>query len=207
MRGDPGGRSVRTILFVDDHPIFREGLRRTLESAVANLSVLPVDDASSARRTLQSGRDCDLLLTDYRLPDEDGLSLIHWVRRSFPTIGTGLFCADLSFALIAQARALGVVLCISKARAADDLVSAIQTVFHGGQVFDDIAGQDAPSVISPRRREILVLASKGLPDKTIGDQLGVSENTIRNHWKYIFEQLGVNSRTEAVSKAIRRAMI
>jgi DNA-binding NarL/FixJ family response regulator len=198
---------VRTILFVDDHPIFRDGFQRNLESEVADLTVLSAADAKSALRTLESGRDVDLLLTDYKLPDQDGLALIAAARRLFPTMGTGLLCADLTFAVMAQARALGVLLCMSKARGTGDLVAAIRIVFQGGQVYDGDVSASAGGPVSPRRREILLLASKGQADKAIAEQLGVSENTVRNHWKYIFDQLEVNSRTEAVGKAIRQGMI
>jgi DNA-binding NarL/FixJ family response regulator len=197
---------VRTILFVDDHPIFREGLRRTLEAEFADISVDAAADAASALRALESGLDVDLLLADYKLPDRDGLSLIGEVRRVYPAVGTGLLCADLSSALIAEARALGVALCLSKARATGNLVAAIRSVFEGREVFED-ATPAVTGAVSPRRRQILALASGGASDKAIAGELGVSENTVRNHWKYIFEQLGAGSRTQAVGKAIRQGMI
>ncbi|HMN70647.1 MAG TPA: response regulator transcription factor [Rhodoblastus sp.] len=198
---------MRTILFVDDHPVFRDGLRRTLEADIADLDVVTVGDAASALNLLESGRDVDLLLTDYRLPDRDGLALLADARRSFPTVGAGLLCGDLSPALLREARALGAILCLSKARAPADIVAAVRDVFQGGQAFERTSGDCEANRMSSRRREILALASRGHPDKVIGARLGVSENTIRNHWKYIFEQLSVNSRTEAVGKAIRRGMI
>ena len=200
------GAAVRTILFVDDHPVFREGLKRTLEAEIPDLSVIAVGDAAASLQILASGRDVDLLLADYRLPDENGLALLARVRRGYPTVGAGLFCSDLTPALIHEARSLGAVLCLSKARAPAELVAAIRSVFQGGEVFE-AAHVDPDSNISTRRREILALAAQGHPDKVIGGRLGVSENTVRNHWKYIFEQLSVNSRTEAVGKAIRRGMI
>ncbi len=196
---------MRTILFVDDHPIFREGFCRTLEAEIADLSVLCAPDAATTLDMVRSEPDIDLLLTDYKLPDQDGLALIAEVRRSFPTIAVGLLCADLPFALLARARALGVVLCMSKGRPSGNLVAALRIVFDGGQAFEDVPAVGGP--ISPRRQDILMLASKGHSDKVIGDRLGVSENTVRNHWKWIFDQLDVSSRTEAVGKAIRQGMI
>lgn len=196
---------MRTILFVDDHPIFREGLRRTLEGEIAGLRVHCASDAKTALERLWSGLDIDLLLSDYKLPDQDGLTLIQVVRRQYPTVAAGLLCADLPFALLSRARALGIVLCMSKGRSASDLVVALQSVFEGGRCFEDVLLRSGQ--ISPRRYEILALASKGHSDKVIGDQLRISENTVRNHWKYIFTQLGVSCRTEAVGKAIRQGMI
>ena len=104
------GAAVRTILFVDDHPVFREGLKRTLEAEIPDLSVIAVGDAAASLQILASGRDVDLLLADYRLPDENGLALLARVRRGYPTVGAGLFCSDLTPALIHEARSLGAVL-------------------------------------------------------------------------------------------------
>ena len=196
---------MRTILFVDDHPIFREGLRRTLEGEIVGLMVHCACDAKTTLAKLESGVDIDFLLTDYKLPDQDGLALIEAVRRLYPTVAAGLLCADLPFALLSRARMLGIAFCMSKGRSTGDLVAALQVVFEGGQYFEDVPPQGGP--ISPRRYEILALASKGHSDKVISDQLRISENTVRNHWKYIFTQLGVGSRTEAVGKAIRQGMI
>ena len=200
------GAAVRTILFVNDHPVFREGLKRTLEAEIADLSVIPTGDCASAMQFLHSGADVDLVLADYRLPDDDGLALMARVRRQFPTIGVGLFCSDLRPGLVREAQALGAVMCLSKTRAPTEIVAALRDVFQGGHAFETGA-HGAENQISSRRREILTLAAQGHPDKVIGGRLGVSENTVRNHWKYIFEQLSVNSRTEAVGKAIRRGMI
>ena len=57
------------------------------------------------------------------------------------------------------------------------------------------------------RRDILTFASKGWPDKLIGEELGITESTVRNHWHHIFRRLGVNNRTEAVTQALRRKII
>ena len=63
------------------------------------------------------------------------------------------------------------------------------------------------STLSIRRRKILLLAGKGYADKQIGDQLEISESTVRNHWQHIFVRLEAGNRTEAVVKAMRLGLI
>ena len=198
---------VRSMLFVDDHPIYREGLRRTLELDLPDFRVTVVGDAASALALIEGEQDFDLCLSDYRLPDGDGLTLLQTIRRNRPSIALGLLCADLSIAHTDKARAIGAVLCLSKDRTPDELSLAISTVFQGGEAYDAIAAGQPMRVLSPRRREILSYASEGWLDKQICEKLGVSESTIRSHWVEIFEQLQVGNRTEAVSRALRLRLI
>ena len=71
----------------------------------------------------------------------------------------------------------------------------------------DLVVAGAGALISERRRDILTFASKGWPDKLIGEELGITESTVRNHWHHIFRRLGVNNRTEAVTRALRQKII
>jgi DNA-binding NarL/FixJ family response regulator len=196
---------MRTLLFVDDHPIYRDGLRRTLIAALPDLDVSVAEGVGSALEHLGRGLEIDLCLTDYRLADGDGLGLIETIRARWPLMAVGLLCADPTPALVARARSLGAIACLSKDRDADALAQALDILFNGGTVFDETAA--TPATFSLRRREILALAADGLLDKQIGDRLGISESTVRNHWQNLFAKLGAANRTEAVSRAIRRGLI
>jgi len=200
--------AVKTMLFVDDHPIYRDGLRRALNEALPDLRVLTAAGTREALELLANTRDVDFCLADYRLADGDGASLLEEIHRHYPEIAIGLLCADPPPGMIDRLKALGGVACLSKARDTDSLAAAIETIFDGGLVFDD-ASMPASSfrTLSIRRRKILQLAGKGHPDKQIGELLNISESTVRNHWKYIFTHLEAGNRTEAVVKAIRLGLI
>ena len=88
------------------------------------------------------------------------------------------------------------------------LLSNSFLTINGGLMFDDNALPAAYNrSLSIRRREILMLAGKGHLDKQIGEQLNISESTVRNHWQHIFVSLDAANRTEAVVKAIRMGLI
>lgn len=199
---------MRTLLFVDDHPIYREGLRRTLLATVEDLAVDAVAGETTALARLHADPDVDLVLADHRLADGDGLELIRRIKGLWPLMAVGVLCAEPTAPVARRAREIGAVACLSKDRDAEALAGALETLFNGGLVFDDAAYRnDDEAAFTLRRREILQLAADGLLDKQIGDKLGISESTVRNHWQHLFLRLKVANRTEAVSKAIRRGMI
>ncbi|CCD97043.1 putative two-component transcriptional regulator, LuxR family [Bradyrhizobium sp. ORS 375] len=195
-----------SILFVDDHPIYRDAVRRTLEQDIPNLAVMTAESVGSALELLKA-HEVDLCLADHRLPDGDGITLLSEIKKDYPLLALGLLCAELSTSIVAAAKALGAVLCLSKDKTAAELVTAINIAFAGGQVYDAASDDREAAGLSLRRREILIHASQGLLDKQIGEKLGVTESTIRAHWARIFEQLGVANRTEAVTKALRQRLI
>lgn len=197
---------MRTLLFIDDHPLYREGLQRSLRAAMPDLVVRTSPGYRATLDMRADLADVDLCLADYRLPDGDGVSLLTEIKRIAPSIAIGLLCAEPSASLAMRVRALGGVACLSKDRDTAGLVDALDTLFDGGEVFDQQTIPGSGS-LSMRRRELLVLAGEGLLDKQIGDRLSITESTVRNHWQHIFSQLGVGNRTEAVTKAIRLGLI
>lgn len=199
---------MKQILFVDDHPIYRDGVRRVLESRGPNLKVHTADGVTDAMDVLERNRDIDLCLSDYRLLDGDGVDLVKKVRARYPTIAVGILCAEPTLSLVNEVRALGAIACLSKDRDPDALCDAIDILYNGGTVFDSFPKYvTGLHTLSLRRREILVFAGQGLLDKQIAGKMMITESTVRNHWQHIFIQLDVSNRTEAVSKALRQGLI
>jgi len=196
------------MLFVDDHPIYRDGLQRALADALPDIRVLTAAGAEAALGLLEDAGDIDFCLADYRLADGDGASLLDEIRLRYPEIAIGLLCADPPAGIVDRLKAIGGVACLSKDRDTDSLASAIDTIFNGGLVFDEsLVPASSSRSLSIRRRKILQLAGKGYPDKQIGEQLDISESTVRNHWQHIFVRLEAGNRTEAVVKALRLGLI
>jgi DNA-binding NarL/FixJ family response regulator len=199
---------MRTLLFVDDHPLFREGMQRALTQANPLLRVLVAEGVHTAMLALAADDDVDLCLADYRLGDGDGIALVQRIRHRYPFIALGLLCAEVTPQLVALARANHCVAMLCKSRATDSLTAAIDILFDGGEVFDEMPGSGAHAeLLSARQREILGLAADGMLNRRIGVQLGITENTVKSHWKQIFDRLEVQNRAEAVSKALRYRLI
>jgi len=198
---------MKTMLFVDDHPIYRDGLQRLLSDALPELSILLAPDTSSARVIINDCRELDLCLSDQKLNDGTGLELLASIRRSRPSIATGVLCAELTIDLVKKAKAIGAVACLSKDRDAEGIVTAIRAIFDGACVFDLPKTSTPEPLLTTRRLQVLSLASQGQSDRQIADRLQVSESAIRSHWEAIFEKLGSSNRTEAVTMAVRQGVI
>jgi DNA-binding NarL/FixJ family response regulator len=197
-----------TLLFVDDHPLYREGVRRALTDAMPELRIVLASGTVSALEVLAVEPDIDLCLSDFQLPDGDGLMLLGQVARQHPTVARGLLCGAPDPAMARQATALGCVACLSKDRDIASLGEALRKLFDGGSVYDvEPAAVMAVVALSDKRKEILRLAAKGLSNKEISALLGISERTVKDHWSYIFEQMGASNRTEAVSQALRERLL
>lgn len=191
------------LLFVDDHPLYREGVRHTLRESLANLSVHLAEDEATALACLRHEPDIDLVLADQRLAQTKGLDLLDRIGLEFPTVARGLLCADLTPQLAAAARDSGCIACLDKQRDINSLAYALDTIFNGGIVFDVPPRPEPPTRLSEKRQEIVRLAALGCTNKEIARQMGISERTVKDHWSYIFTTLGVGSRAEAVSQAHR----
>ena len=199
---------MRTMLIVDDHPIYRDGLRRALCEAMTDLRVMTAGDNREAFAVLAASPEIDLCLADFRLPDGDGVALIGEIRRRHPHVATGILCAEPPAGLAARVRAIGGAACLSKERDTAGLVAAVETLFNGEVVFDPAGSPGSGGgPLTLKRTDILACASEGLSDKQIGERLKTTESAVRNHWQYIFVQLDVRNRTEAVSKAMRLRLI
>jgi len=198
---------VNSLLFVDDHPLYREGIRRTLVETLAGLRVQVADTPDNALLALRAEPDTDLCLADYRLRDADGLSLLERVGVEFPTVARGLLCAALTPELVQRARAIGCVACLSKDRNADGLAEALNMLFDGGTVFDTSNPEGSERIVTAKRLEILRLAAAGMTNKDIARKLGIAERSVKDHWAHLFEQLEVSTRAEAVGMAYRRNLL
>jgi DNA-binding NarL/FixJ family response regulator len=198
---------LQKLLYVDDHPLFCEGLSRALAAEIPGLRIEIASSVVEALKRLESEPDgFDLCLSDRRLGDGEGAQFAAMVRERFPSVAAGVLTGDVTPGLCRRLRAAGAVACLSKERSVVSLGAAVRRLLDGGKVFEEAQGSDF-ATITARRREIIELAAAGLLDKQIGAQLEISESTVRNHWRHIFERLGASNRTQAVSKALRRGLI
>jgi DNA-binding NarL/FixJ family response regulator len=187
------------LLFVDDHPLYRSGVQLALVSAMPDLAIDLAASADEALALLAADPNVDLCLSDYRLLETDGLTLLAEVGRRWPTVARGLLCSDATADLARRAEAIGCVACLTKGRDMDALVAALATLFQGGAVFD--ADGPPASALSNKRRLVLELAARGMSNKVIARELGVTERTVKDHWARIFERLSVGNRAEAINRA------
>lgn len=195
-----------SLLFVDDHPLYRDGLVHALGAAMGDLRIVTAADLAGAAAVLDRDPDLDLCLSDQRLPDGFGSDFVGFVRRRHPGVAAGVLSADVTPDLGRAVRAHGGVACLSKDRDVGAIAAALRAIFAGGEAFE--AGATAPPrVLTERRRHIVRLAAEGWGDKQICSHLSITESGVRGHWHHIFGRLGATNRTEAVTKALRLRLI
>ena len=205
------------VLIADDHAVVRQGLRTFLDlqpdvEVVAEAA--DGDEAVDAAVRLEP----DVVLMDLVMPGTDGVEAIRRLRdRGVPSrviVLTSFVDDDKLFPAV-RAGAAGYLL---KDGQPQELVSAIRAVHAGGSPVDPaVAGrllaQVADSTPGPRQplttreREVLVLIARGLPNKLIARDLGVSEKTVKTHVSSILGKLGLTDRTQAALHAVREGLV
>ena len=211
------------VLIVDDHSLFREGLRSLLERQ-AGIAV--VGEAGDAISGVQLALDLkpDVILMDLHLPGGSGVDATREIVRRLPetrVIALSMYHdAELVDGVI-LAGGRGYLLKDSRASA---LVEGIRAVAAGGvaiepqvgaHVFEEYrrlateAGRGRPSdlMLAPREIDVLELLAAGHSNRQIAEQLYLSEQTVKNLLTSVYQKLGVANRTEAVLLAIKRGVV
>jgi two-component system, NarL family, response regulator len=206
---DPSSR-IR-VLCVDDHRIVREGIALIL-SREPDIEV--VARAASGEEAIAMFRRHrpDITLMDLRLKAMSGVDAISAIRRDDPNARIIVLTMYVGDEDIHQALAAGATTYLLKEALPDELVRTVRDVYAGEHPLrddvkaklDERAGLPA---LTPREIEVLELISRGMRNKLIATELGITETTVAVHIKNIFAKLKVNERTAAVHVAIRRGIV
>ncbi|CAN7315628.1 response regulator [Acidovorax sp. LjRoot194] len=198
------------LLLVDDHNLFRTGLRLIVQD---HAGVGAIAEAGSiAEACALQAVDTDLVLLDIQLPGMNGLDGLRPLRQACPRARIVLVSASVAPDAIHEARARGADGFLFKSASAQDILDAITCALAGQPCFPIHSSHSAavrvpgaPS-LTARQLEVLALLCTGKPNKVIARDLGLSENTVRVHVAAIFAQLGVNSRSAALLAAQRMGL-
>ncbi|MGG8408086.1 response regulator [Streptomyces sp. 12297] len=204
-----------TVLLVDDHPMFLEGLRGTL---LPQEGFHVVGEASTAEEAaaLSAGTRPQVVVLDLGLPDASGIELTRRLLSDRPDARVlVLSMSDDDDNVLAAMRA-GAGGYLVKGADRAEILAAVRTVAAGGAVFgprvaarlqsffDSLAaapGRQAFPDLTPRELEILDLLARGLEYRQIARRLTISDKTVRNHVTNIFTKLQVNDRAQAIVRA------
>lgn len=208
---------------VDDHRLFREGIKELL-ATVADVAVVAEAESAAAAREVIEREDVDLLLVDWRLPDVPGDVLLREIHRRRPSLLLIALTMYGDERHVAEAFAAGASGFVCKELGVSELVKAIRAVRAGGRylppTLDAHARADvfavvsrAPNGDSPigaltrREREIFSLVVRGLRTTEIASQLEISGRTVETHRGRILRKLRVHSTSDLVRLAARHGLL
>lgn len=202
-----------SVILVDDHPLFRKGLLHLLENRPEVSVCAQFATAAEVRAWLQQGGQADVALLDRTLGEVDGLDLVPELhRRKIKIIMLTMAEEDHE---IRDAMEKGVDGYLLKSSEPDQIVQSIIAVSQGNSIFpaqilQKIArGELGPSIatrLSQRELEIVGYVARGLSNRAIGDALGLSENTVRNHLRSILEKLEFDNRVQVATFALEHGL-
>lgn len=208
-------KAKKRILIVDDHPMFREGLK----SIVARTDAFSVvGEAGTAREALEMARELrpDLVLLDISLPDRDGITLLREMRMVLSEAIFFMVSVYREMRYVAGSFQAGAKGYLVKESMPEQLGEALRIVAEGGYFFErSLAAKEVERLkglapkrtgddlsryasLTTRQKEIMSLVAQGLSCKSIGERLSIGTRTVETHRARIMEKLGVGNTAELI---------
>jgi DNA-binding NarL/FixJ family response regulator len=199
------------VLTVDDHPILREGIAAVIETQP---DMVLAGEAANGREALEQYRSLkpDVTLMDVQMPEMDGIQAIRAIRLEHPDariVVLTTYDGDVQALRALQAGASGYLL---KSMLRKELLETIRAVHAGRrrippEVAVAMAEHHADDLLTSREVQVLERVAHGSANKSIADELGISEETVKTHMRNIMGKLGANDRTHAVTIARKRGIL
>lgn len=209
------------LAIVEDHALFRLGLKAALKSKRSEISVVgEAEDGKSLFALLKTVQP-DIIVLDVFLPDISGVEVAQRLRKEYPEIKILAISAENNESMVQSlidARVDGFI--SKKQSGASDLIIAIQSIMNGVEYFgQDIAVTiyniylsrkdtlQTAAELTSREKEIIDLCRAGLFSKEIAAQLNISQRTVDSHKNNIFKKMGIKNSMEMVQYALKHGII
>lgn len=204
------------ILIVDDHPLFRDGMKYLLLKLSEDLDLREAEDCETAVGITRDSQ-FDLVLLDLKMPGSAGLDALRTFRAACPSTPVVVLSGEGSPALVRGAIDEGAMGYIPKSSTHAILIEALRRVLGGGVYLprealsgdgdtNDGVSDRSVAGLTPRQMDVLRGLIHGKPNKLIARDLDVSEHTVKAHLAVVYTALGAHNRTEAVYKAAQLGM-
>ncbi|MDP9242985.1 MAG: response regulator transcription factor [Actinomycetota bacterium] len=205
-------------MVVDDHPVWRDGVKGDLERSGAATVVAEASDGGEAIKQAREAMP-DLILMDLRMPGVSGVDAIRQIVEESPHVKVLVLSASAEESDVLEAVKVGAAGYILKSATSEELVEAVRRVRRGDPVFTaplaglvlsefrrvSMANSGEPA-LTTRENEILKLVAKGYTYREIAEQLFISVKTVQNHVQNILAKLQLRRRYELMRYAIQRGL-
>ncbi|MHC1789925.1 response regulator [Solidesulfovibrio sp.] len=216
--------TTKRLLIVDDHPLFREGLKVILRR---DPLFEVVGEAGSAAEALRAAKACrpDLAVLDISLPDRSGIQLARELRQMLPDLAILMVSMHAKADYVAEAMKVGALGYLTKDAATQNLLAGLRAVAAGTPYLDpglsaeisralltktprrEDESHSAYDSLTPREREVLRLVVEGLSNKEVAGTLAISVKTAEHHRGSLMRKLGLQNSVELVRYAAKLGLI
>lgn len=203
-----------TLLLADDHPLFRDALRRVVQQSLPEAAVREADSVPALLDALEQDPSISLVLLDLGMPGAQGFSALIHLRSQHPTLPVLVVSASEEPALIRRALRHGAAGFVPKSSPPSVMGEALHAVLAGERWVPPGVG-DAPlereeselaarvAELTPQQFRVLGMLCSGLLNKQIAWELKVSEATVKAHMTAVLRKFGAHSRTQVALMAAR----
>ncbi len=234
---DAGGTNIMNeerklrIVLIDDHKLFREGVKRILDFEPSFEVVAEGDDGSMAAKLVKENNP-DVVLMDINMPNMNGVQATKDLVRYFPNTSVIILSIHDDESYVTHALKTGAQGYLLKEMDSDALIEAIKVVSDGGSYLhpkvthnlvmeyrrlakDNISSLSENGIeyrqplhlLTKRECQVLQLLADGKSNRAVAETLYISEKTVKNHVSNILQKMNVNDRTQAVVAAIRKGWV
>ncbi|WP_226018527.1 response regulator transcription factor [Novosphingobium sp. FKTRR1] len=193
------------VLLIDDHPLFRQALAATIGQIAADLAIGQCDTLAEAKATLVSGSAVSLILLDLKLPDSQGMGGLLSLKAEHPAIPVAIVSASDDGDTVQTAMACGAAGFVSKAAGVEELSAAIEALLAGEAWFPEPQAEARRTPLTPTQMRVLNGVHRGLMNKQIAFETGLSEATVKYHLTGLFRKFGVLTRAQLLALARERS--
>jgi DNA-binding NarL/FixJ family response regulator len=205
------------VIVLDDHRIFRLGLREELRCMDIPVEMAGEAESGEEFFRLLKNTKADMVLLDLILPDMPGVDVARRLRKERPAMKILVLSAEERLETLEALMNIGIDGFVSKAGPANELQTAIEYIADGAEFFGrdiarlvhcvHVAKKSEDFNFTPREKEIMMLCAKGLSAKEIATHMSISLKTVINHKYNIFKKMGIDNCMELVKYAMRNGMI
>ncbi|MFC7373039.1 response regulator [Fictibacillus iocasae] len=230
---DSSSTDKTTIAIIDDHRLFREGVKRILDME-DNFSVVAEGDDGSEAEDIVRDHNPDVVLMDINMPHVNGVEATRRLIEKAPDTKVIILSIHDDETYVSHAVQTGASGYLLKEMDADSLIEAVRVVADGGAYlhpkitynllnefrrlstspkddknigFQEVEYRKPLHILTRRECEVLQLLADGRSNRTIGEELFISEKTVKNHVSNILQKMNVNDRTQAVVEAIKNGWV
>ena len=188
-----------TMYVVDDHPLMREAVVMLLRRMRPGANVVELDRLGGIEAAVKQHGAPDLITLDLKLPDTTGASGVHELKKRFPETPLAVLSASPAADAEEQCIDAGADIYIEKSSGGMEIGNSLRALLSADGKFEELAPTD--NKLSKRQKQLIVMLDRGLSNREIADELGISEHTVKVHLWRLFRRLGVKSRTQTIHYA------